>query len=173
MAMRIALRAVLTALAVSVGLILAHVPNIEGVSAVSFFAGYLTGWVSGGVIGGTAMLLLSLLNPLGPAPPPVLAAQVLGMAAVGACGALVRRVAGAAPRAVLAAICLGVLLTAVYDALTNYGVAVSVGRWRDPVAIMIAGAPFAALHIVSNAMIFGATAAVLVRRHPRPERGER
>jgi hypothetical protein len=173
MAKGIAVRAVLTALAVAVGLILAHVPNIEGVSAVSFFAGYLTGWASGGVIGGTAMLLLSLLNPLGPAPPPVFAAQVVGMASVGASGALVRRVGGGAPRAVLVAVGLGTLLTVVYDVLTNYGVAVSVGRWRDPAAIMIAGAPFAVLHTVSNAMIFGAVGAILVRRHPHPEGGAR
>lgn len=173
MAKGIADRAVLTALAVAVGMILAHVPNVEGVSAVSFFAGYLTGWASGCVVGGTAMFLLSLLNPLGPAPPPVLAAQILGMATVGASGALLRRVGRGAPRAGLVAIGFGALLTVLYDALTNYGVAVSIGRWRDPLAILIAGVPFAVLHTVTNAMIFGAVAAILVRRHPRPGGGER
>jgi len=173
MAKGLAVRAVLTALAIAVGLILATIPNVEGVSAVSFFAGYLTGWVSGGVIGATAMLLLSLLNPLGPAPPPVLAAQVAGMAVTGAAGACVRRPGGRLPAAVLLTAGLGVLLTAFYDFITNYGVAVSAGRWRDPAAIMIAGAPFAVVHVVSNAMIFGAVAAILVRRHPRPEGGRR
>lgn len=170
MAKRLATRAVLTALAVAAGLALAHVPNVEGVSAVSFVAGYLTGWAGGCTIGAAAMLLLSLLNPLGPAPPPVIAAQVAGMAIVGSAGVLLRPF-GRARRAALAAMALGAVTTLVYDVLTNYGVAVSVGRWRDPAAIMLAGVPFAAIHTATNAAIFGAVAVFLTRRHPSPGGG--
>ena len=159
----VATTAILIALAVAIGILLAAVPNVEGISVVSFFSGYLTGWRSGGVIGGTAMLLLSVLNPLGPAPPPVLAAQVLGMALVGAAGRLLGGPGGRV-RLELRAMALGAILTLVYDGLTNFGVAVSIGKARDPLVVMLAGAPFAAIHVVSNTMIFGATAAVVGRR---------
>jgi hypothetical protein len=159
----IATTAILIALAVAIGILLAAVPNVEGISVVSFFSGYLTGWRSGGVIGGTAMLLLSLLNPLGPAPPPVFAAQVLGMALMGASGRLLGGPGGRV-RLELRAMLLGAMLTLVYDGLTNFGVAVSIGKARAPLVVMLAGAPFSAIHIVSNILIFGATAAVVARR---------
>ena len=160
----IATTAVLIALAVAIGILLAPVPNVEGISAVSFFSGLLMGCWRGGLIGGTAMLLLSLLNPLGPAPPPVLAAQIAGMALIGAGGHLLRR--GQVFRARFRALAMvsGGVLTLVYDGLTNYGVAVSIGKWRDPLVVMIAGIPFAAIHVATNTMIFGAVAALAARK---------
>jgi hypothetical protein len=146
-------------------MVVSPVPNVEGVSAVSFFSGYLTGWRSGVAIGGTAMLLRSLLNPLGPAPPQVLASQIAGMMLIGACGALARRVRPARSAAALAGAGLGAALTLVYDVVTNYGVAVSIGRWRDPLAVIVAGAPFAAIHVAANAIIFGAIAAIVLPRY--------
>lgn len=162
---RVATTAILIALAVAVGMVVSPIPNVEGVSAVSFFSGYLTGWRSGAVIGAAAMLLRSLMNPLGPAPPHVLAAQVVGMALVGGCGCVLRRARRARARAGLAAAVLGAALTLVYDVVTNYGVAVSIGRWRDPLAVMVAGVPFAAIHVATNALIFGAVAAIVVPRY--------
>jgi hypothetical protein len=162
---RIATTAILIALAVAVGMVVSPVPNVEGVSAVSFFSGYLTGWRSGAAIGGTAMLLRSLLNPLGPAPPQVLAAQLVGMVLMGAGGSLLGRVRGTKTGAGLAGMGLGAALTLAYDVITNYGVAVSIGRWRDPLAVMVAGVPFAVVHIAANAMIFGAVAAIVVPRY--------
>lgn len=162
---RVATTAILIALAVAVGMVVSPIPNVEGVSAVSFFSGYLTGWRSGAAIGGTAMLMRSLLNPLGPAPPQVLAAQIAGMALVGAGGCLLGRVRRAEAGAGLVGMGLGAALTLAYDAVTNYGVAVSIGRWRDPLAVMVAGVPFAAIHVASNVLIFGAVAAIVVPRY--------
>jgi energy-coupling factor transport system substrate-specific component len=161
----VATTAILIALAVAVGMIVLPVPNVEGVSAVSFFSGYLAGWRTGGLVGAMAMLLRSLLNPLGPAPPPVLAAQVAGMAVVGSSGFLLRRLGPTRARAGLWAAASGALVTLFYDALTNYGVAVSMGRWSNPAVVMLAGVPFAAIHVTANAMIFGAVAAIVARKH--------
>ncbi len=110
------------------------------------------------------MLLLSLLNPLGPAPPPVLAAQVVAMGVIGCSGHLLRKTGSGKTRLELWAMGSGAVLTFYYDALTNYGVAVSIGKSRDPLVVMLAGIPFAAIHIVTNTMIFGAVAALVVRK---------
>ncbi|HVP56850.1 MAG TPA: ECF transporter S component [bacterium] len=156
--------AVLVALAVSIGILLAPVPNVEGISAVSFFSGLLLGWARGGLVGGTAMLLLSLLNPLGPAPPPVLASQIAGMAVMGAAGCLLRSGQGFRTGFRVLAMAAGAVLTFCYDAVTNYGVAVSIGKWRDPLVVMFAGVPFAAIHVATNAMIFGAVAVLVANK---------
>jgi hypothetical protein len=156
--------AVFIALGVALGLLLAPIPNLEGISAVSFFAGYIVGWGRGGVVGGVAVTLLSLLNPLGAAPPPVLAAQVLGMTSIGCSGHLWRWVVARWGRPELAAIGFGVFLTLWYDLLTNYGVAVSVGRWNDPLPVMMPGVPLSIVHTISNGMIFGGVGALLIRK---------
>jgi ECF transporter, substrate-specific component len=156
--------AVLVALAVAVGMLLAPIPNVEGISAVSFFSGLIMGWARGGLVGGTAMLVLSLLNPLGPAPPPVMAAQLAGMALMGTAGGLVRTRQVSKARLRILAMLSGAVLTLVYDGLTNYGVAVSIGRWRDPLAVMLAGLPFAAIHLATNTVIFGAVAVLVAHR---------
>jgi hypothetical protein len=110
------------------------------------------------------MLVLSLLNPLGPAPPPVLASQVAGMAVIGAVGHLVRVVGTRRAKLEILAMGSGAVLTLAYDALTNYGVAVSIGKWRDPLVVMIAGLPLAAVHVAANTMVFGAVAALVARK---------
>jgi uncharacterized membrane protein len=161
--------AVLTALAVALGMLLSAIPNLEAVSAVSFFSGFLLGWRGGGLVGGISMMILSLMNPLGPAPPPVLMAQIAGMASVGACGHLWRKLAVRYGKPGLLAIALGCVLTLLYDLVTNYGVAVSIGRWQDPLPVIISGAPLSVLHIASNGMIFGGTGTLMMRKHARKE----
>jgi len=160
----IATTAVLIAVAVAVGLLLAPVPNVEGISAVCFISGFLLGWKRGGLVGATAMVLLSLLNPLGPAPPPVFAGQVIGMGTIGMAGDLLKRTSPARARLGLYSMAFGAVLTLIYDIITNYGVAVSIGRWRNPAAILLAGVPFSAIHVVTNTVIFGAAGALVARR---------
>ena len=160
----VATTAMLIALAIAVGILLAPVPNVEGISAVSFFSGVVIGWKRGALVGATSMLLLSLLNPLGPAPPPVAVAQVLGMGAIGAAGQVVRLAGTRLARLEILVMGLGAVLTFGYDLLTNYGVAVAMGKWRDPWVVMLAGVPLGAVHVVSNAMVFAAVAALVARK---------
>jgi hypothetical protein len=166
--MRLSTIAVLVAVAVALGMLLAAVPNVEGVSAVSFFSGYLLGAGGGCLVGGLSEGILSLLNPLGPAPPPVLAAQILGMAMMGLSGSLFRRAAGKPRLLAVLVPAAGAVLTIVYDILTNYGAAVAMGRWRSPIPVLAAGIPLGLLHVISNAAIFGGVGAMLMLRH-RPE----
>jgi hypothetical protein len=67
-------------------------PNVEPFTLVYFFIGYRYGIVSGALVGGTGEFLYSVLNPMGAAIPPVIAAQVLGMSVAGCAGGVVATV---------------------------------------------------------------------------------
>jgi hypothetical protein len=162
---RLSKTAVFIALGVALGYALAAVPNIEAVSAVSFFSGYLLGSASGSVVGAVSILLFSTFNPLGPPVAPVLCAQVAVMALIGASGGLWRRLVAAIGMAEVLAAGFGAVLTLVYSVLADYGFAVSIGRWRDPLPVIAAGLPFSVLHIVSNTLIFGGVGALVVRKY--------
>lgn len=161
----LAVIAVLIALSVTLGLLLVAVPNVEGVSAVSFFSGAVLGAGGGALVGAVAMGLFSLLNPLGPAAFPVFLAQVLGMALMGSAGALWVGLVKSSGRAALLAGIFGGMLTFLYDILTNYGFAVTMGRWSDPLPFIAAGIPFSVMHIVSNVLIFAGVGAFVFLRH--------
>ena len=150
----LAVVAVLIALSVALGLLLVAVPNIEGISAVSFFSGAILGAGGGALVGAVSMGLFSVLNPLGPAAFPVLLAQIIGMALMGSSGALWGKLASTQGRAAVLAGISGVVLTFVYDVLTNYGFAVLMERWADPWPFLAAGIPFSVLHMVTNALVF-------------------
>jgi energy-coupling factor transport system substrate-specific component len=165
MGSKLAKTAMFVALGVAVGYLLAGVPNIEGISAVSFCSGYLLGRAPGSVVGAVSMLLFSGFNPLGPPVPPVLGAQVAVMALIGASGDLWRRLAGRLGKAEILAGGFGAILTLGYSVAADYGFAVSVGRWKDPLPVIAAGLPFSILHIVSNALIFAGVGAFLIRRY--------
>ena len=163
---RLTKAAMLIALAVALGYLLAAVPNVEAISAVSFFSGYLLGAATGALVGGVSILLFSVLNPLGPSFPLVLAAQVLMMALIGMCGDSWRRLVTIAGRAEFLAATFGAVLTLAYGVVADYGFAVSMGRWKDPFPVIAAGLPFSVVHIVSNGLIFAGAGAFIVRRYP-------
>lgn len=174
--------AALVAVGVALGYMLAGVPNVEGISAVSFFAGYHLGMGPGVVVGGLAIAIFSMFNPLGPPLPQVLVAQIAGMGMIGAAGHVwglfvlkthsarlqavhIRRPLAirVRPAEALAAT-LGAVMTFVYGVLADYGFAVSIGRWKDPLPVIAVGLPFSVIHVISNALIFGGLGAFLVRR---------
>ncbi|MFH1313972.1 MAG: hypothetical protein ABIJ00_12210 [Candidatus Eisenbacteria bacterium] len=162
---RFSAAAVLIAAAIALGYLLSGVPNVEGMSAVTFLAGCLLGAGAGALVGAVSIALFSVLNPLGPALPHVLAAQVAGMSLVGVSGDLWRRLAAFVPRPEILAAGLGALLTVVYGVLADYGFAVSMGRWKDPWPVIIAGIPFSTVHIISNAVIFFGVSLFAVRKY--------
>jgi hypothetical protein len=121
---------------------------------VTFCSGVLLGFRDGVLVGSLTMLLYTLLNPYGPAPPLVMVAQVLGMALAGATGALFARVGGPGwkPwRRAGALALLAVLATAAFDLMTNLATGAVFGQTRY---WMLAGIPFMLWHIGFNVALF-------------------
>jgi len=150
---RLAYAALLVALGLT-GAYAESIPNLELLTLVAFGSGVLLGMRDGAAVGGLTMLLFTLLNPYGPAPPWVMLAQVLGMALAGACGALFARAGGPSwpagrRAAVLAFAALG--LTAVYDLMTNVATGLVFGQMR---LVLLAGIPFSLWHIGFNVALF-------------------
>jgi uncharacterized membrane protein len=128
---------------------------------VVFCAGVLLGARDGALVGGVSMLLFSLLNPYGPAPPQVTAAQVAGSALAGVAGAwfaaagLPRR--PAAVRAGVLALA-AILVTALYDLGTNVATGLVYGQMR---MWLLGGIPFSLWHIGTNVALFVALGTTL------------
>src|SRR5262245_30968192 len=147
------------ALLVAVGLTGAYaesIPNFESLSLVALCSGVLLGLRDGVIVSSLTMLLYTLLNPYGPAPPLVMIAQVVGMALAGASGAWFASLGGpawpAARRAaVLAAI--AIVVTAAFDLVTNVATGLVFGKIRF---WLLAGIPFSLWHIGFNVALFAA-----------------
>ncbi len=145
--------ALFIALAAGLGFAGAVLPNVELVTITIFLGGAATGPVTGAAIGAAAELLVSGLNPLGPALPLVFVAQVVGMAATGLAGGLlgrrILRIKATYRVALLAGI--GLVLTIFFDFLTNLALGVHLGPIR---ATVLGGLAFSVVHIVSNMFVF-------------------
>jgi len=63
-------------------------PNVNLIFFIIFAAGFLWGILPGMLVGAIGMALWSTFNPFGPAPVPIMIAQVLGASAGGIVGAL-------------------------------------------------------------------------------------
>ena len=157
---RALLACLMVALTVAVGFALAGVPNVELMTLLVFLSGFLLGAGLGAGVGGTAMLLHSLFNPLGPAHPPLLAAQLIGFALIGVGGALVGPVVArmkAAWLSAAAAAVAGASLTVIYQVLVNvasfYTFAGDKAMAKLPVYIW-GGLAFTVLHVVWNTGVF-------------------
>jgi len=159
-------------LMIAVGLTGAYaesIPNFELLTLVAFASGLLLGPRDGAGVAGLMMLIYSVLNPYGMAPPLVTAAQVVGEAIAGVAGGMAVALAGwpVATRA-LALGAIGALLTAIYDFLTNVATGVVFGQMRT---VLLGGIPFALWHIATNVGLFAivgtALTAVLARYRAR------
>jgi hypothetical protein len=130
------------------------IPNFESLTLVVFSAGVLLGFRDGALVGALTMLLYTLLNPYGPAPPLVMLGQVLGSALAGWGGGLFARLGGAAwpARARAGGLAVAALLsTAIYDLLTNVATGLVFGQMRT---WLVAGIPFSLWHIGFNVALF-------------------
>jgi uncharacterized membrane protein len=159
--------AMFAALIAAVGFVFASVPNLELLTLVTFVAGAVTGARRGATAGGIGMALYSSLNPYGIAPPPVFVTQLAGAALFGAAGGWMafrlRPAAESLPRRALRLGAAGLVLTLVYDGLTNYGTAVSIGAARAPWPVVAAGLVFGAVHLVTNTILFATLGPPLLR----------
>ncbi len=165
----LALMAILTALAVALGMLLAHVPNIELVSFTVFVSGAVLGRGRGACLGMIAMGIYSGANPVGSGLgiPPMFIAQVLAMAFIGFVGGSLGgawRTGGGLRHVVLAAV-TGFVLTGVYQVGVVAGLAVaSLDVGTGFVAALVGNAFFSTVHIVSNTIVFAMLVPVVVPR---------
>ncbi|NHZ86659.1 MAG: hypothetical protein GWP19_12395, partial [Planctomycetia bacterium] len=116
------------------------------------------GW--GILVGGTAELIFSVLNPFGSGLvfPPLLLSQVLSMIIIGAAGGLTRPIffkREFAKRSIVGLATTGFILTFIFDSLTTLSYPVSAGFGTlQTIGIYISGIGFTILHQISNAIVF-------------------
>lgn len=151
---------IFAALAIGLGYSLLLIPNIELIIVVIFLAGLTLGIRWGILVGGTAELIFSVMNPFGSGLvfPPLLVAQVLGMMIVGVAGGLLRPLffKKQFPPIRIAALALtGFLLTFIFDSLTTLSYPLSAGfDLPQTIGVYVSGIAFTIVHQVSNAIIF-------------------
>ena len=130
------------------------IPNFEVLTLAVFGAGVLLGARDGALVGAVAMSIYTLLNPYGPAHPVLMAAQVAGTMLAGLAGALFAALGLPGRPVPTRAVVLGVIavvVTAVYDLLTNAATGLVFGQmsyW------LLAGIPFSLWHIGYNVALF-------------------
>lgn len=169
-ARKIALMGVMIALAIALKLPILSIPNVEFFTFIVFSAGYLLGIYAGVLVGVISMsIYTTFVTPYGLPPLPIAFAQVLSMAIIGFGGGLVSRSAATVldrnprSRAMSAIVLMGIsglVLTLVYDLLTNVATAYVVGQFLP---VMIAAMPFALIHVFSNVIIFVVLMPILLK----------
>jgi energy-coupling factor transport system substrate-specific component len=163
------LEASLTALAVAIGYILLLIPNVEFITATIFISGYLTGRARGLIIGMVAEFLFSFFNPMGAPALPLLAAQMTAMGLTGFCGGLLRPLNwlnhGPTGAALLFGT-VGLLLTVIYDLLTNLSIGwmMAGDDWGKIRTLLITGLGFSLVHWLGNTLGFALVVPPLLRR---------
>jgi hypothetical protein len=160
---KIILMSIFTALAVAVGQ--DPIPNVELVSATIFLSGVMLGAKYGLAVGAIATFLFSFFNAYGPAAPPLLMAQMLGMMLAGLGGGLLQNFFGPrVPPGWLLGL-IGLTLTFIYDLLTTLSsIVVLKTGWSGFWTAVATGALFFLLHQISNALIFALLLPTFIRR---------
>lgn len=151
---------IFSALAIGLGFSLLMIPNIEMITVIVFLAGLTLGARWGMIVGGTAEMIFSILNPFGSGLmfPPLLVSQVISMILIGLTGGLLRSVffkkVISSKMLIMLSIC-GFLLTFLFDSLTSLSYPISMGfDFAQTFGIYIAGIGFTLMHQISNAIIF-------------------
>ncbi|MFQ6677550.1 MAG: hypothetical protein ACE5D0_04445 [Fidelibacterota bacterium] len=151
---------IFTALAIGAGFALLMIPNIELISVIVFLAGMHLGISWGVVIGGTAEMVFSGLNPMGSGLtfPPLFISQILGMVFIGFSGGFLGHFFFKKTISTFQCILLGLtgfLLTFIFDSLTTLSYPISAGfDLSRTIGLYISGIGFTLLHQVSNAVVF-------------------
>ncbi len=149
------LTAMFAGVAAAAGYLLMSLPNIEAVTAILFSAGYTLGRKRGILAALVAALLYFGLNPQGGLFPPLLVAQIIGIAAAPVLGDILRRLNPQGGYRRLYLVFAAVTATIWFDLLTNLAFPLAAGF--DPRGILItlsAGIPFSLIHITGNVVIF-------------------
>ncbi|MFX1577613.1 MAG: ECF transporter S component [Promethearchaeota archaeon] len=156
-AIRIALVAIFAALAVGGNYALSAIPNIELSSIMVFLSGFLFGPLIGVLVAFIAMIIYQIWNPWGAFIPPI------GLAVIG-CTVFIGIIGGILGKALqrfdysdtkwfLMPALFGILLTLLFDLITNFAYTVTFGM--PFIVALITGLPFTAVHVTTNAILFG------------------
>ncbi len=151
---------IFAALAIGAGFSLLMIPNVELITVIIFTAGLYLGPAWGLIVGGTAEMIFSGMNPLGSGLsfPPLFFAQIFGMAGVGFTGGLFRRIFMLKEFSLKKVIAVGVtgfVLTFIFDSITTLSYPVSAGfDLSRTIGLYISGIGFTLLHQVANGFIF-------------------
>jgi len=155
---RVTLSSAFVGLGVALGYLFAFIPNVEVISFVAFSSGVILGWRRGTFTAGLMFLIFAVLNPFGVSPFPLLITQIIGGSIFGLLGGILRYwlIDRADSKALMLLSGLaGVLLTLLYDLLTNLGAYITIGS-PGPLWIFLgAGVTLSLVHVISNALIFG------------------
>ncbi|HVP37390.1 MAG TPA: ECF transporter S component [Terriglobales bacterium] len=169
---KIAKMGVFTALPIVLKIPILQIPNVEFFTFVVFTSGFLLGIIEGGIVGALSMSIYTVFNPYGLAPIPIAIAQVLSMFIIGISGGLffsLRFFRGVITVTFIWMGLAGLILTLLYDFLTNSGVAIVMGKFLP---VMLAAVPFSLTHLISNVIIFVLLTPVLLRLTKLERRGE-
>lgn len=154
----VAIVGVFSALAVTLGYLLAPIPNIELFTATIFLSGFLFGIRNGVLVGIFASLLFGIYNPWGPSPGPLLIAQVITRSLVGLTGGFFGRIDWPSKPFWLKALSFataGFLLTSIYTAAAALSFVIPAGFSADKLAAeIVAGFFLISLGTMSNVIIF-------------------
>jgi len=164
---RLAISGGLVAAAFAVKYAIFGLPNVEPLTLAFFGVGYAYGALWGAFVGVVGEGIFATINPMGAPIAPVWGAQILGMALAGVIGGIVGRLCGGTRSASISrrwelviAVAGGIIATILFDLLTNLAMALSFGPFW---LVMIAGIPFAGLHVASNALLFALVFPILRR----------
>jgi len=164
-AIRVALIAILAALAIGGNYALSAIPNVELSSVMVFLSGILFGPVIGGLVGFIAMIIYQFWNPWGAFIPPIGLAVIgctffIGIVG-GILGKALKRLDYSDSRWFLLPAMFGILLTLFYDLVTTFMYSLTFGV---PFSVaIITGLPFMMVHVGSNAILFGLLAQPITR----------
>ncbi len=159
---RIVVASLFIAISVVVGKALETVPNVELISFSVWMSAYVLDRKYSTVVGVISFTVFSLLSPYGAAPLPLLVAQAIGGGLIGFLGgwfvkgSKVDLSKSTFPfHIIMKYLVFGVLITFVYDVLTNIGGFVSFAENSSTLLLyLIGGLSFALVHIISNGIIF-------------------
>ncbi len=147
----------MTALALTGNYVFVAIPNVELGSSILFVTAYLFGFQTGASCAVLMAIIFGSVNPWGGLIPQIWITQVIGWVYIAAAGALLGQGRRGVKHPVREAWLLGfagAFLTFFFDMLTNLGYSWAFGipYWFA----IVSGFPFMVVHIVSNAIIFGA-----------------
>lgn len=157
LAIKVALIAILAAMAIGGNYALGAIPNVELSSVMVFLSGFLFGTLIGAFVGLISMTIYQLWNPWGAFIPPIGLAVIACTMFTGIIGGILgqslRTLTYTDKRWFLWPAVFGILTTFLFDIVTNFAYSLT---FVVPFLIaLIAGLPFMVIHIISNALLFG------------------